>query len=90
MIKIIREDANNSLVFDVKDDLTIASQISLNLEGEWNAIRGYDLLIDFFESKGDKDSVDKVREIVSDEKNHAEVLRGILLKYDGNIPTAED
>lgn len=90
MMRIINEDANNALVLDPKDDLTIASQISLNIEGEWNAIRGYDLLIDFLKSKNDQESIDHIREIISDEKNHAELLRGILTKYDGDIPVAED
>lgn len=90
MLKIINEDANNSLILDIKDDMTVASQVALNLEGEWNAIRGYNLLIEFLESKHDQESIDKVKEIVSDEKNHTEILRGIILKYDGEIPTAED
>lgn len=90
MLKIINEDANSSLVLDTKDNMTVASQVALNLEGEWNAIRGYNLLIEFLESKHDQESIDHVREIISDEKNHAEILRGIILKYDGDIPTAED
>lgn len=90
MIKIITEDANSALVPDADSPLTIASQIALNLEGEWNAIRGYDLLLQYFKDLGDEESAAHVEEIVSDEKNHAELLRGIMLKYDGDIPVAED
>lgn len=90
MIKIITEDANNALVPDTDSPLTISSQVALNLEGEWNAIRGYDLLLQYFKDLDDKESVAHIEEIISDEKNHAELLRGIMLKYDGEIPVAED
>lgn len=82
--------ASNGLVFDVNDDQTVATQIAINIEGEWDAIEGYQKLIPFLESKGDTDAVDHVREIISDELNHAKVLQEIMKRYDGNIETAED
>ena len=82
--------ASDGLVFDVDDDQTVAAQIAINIEGEWDAIEGYQKLIPFLESKGDTDAVDHVREIISDELNHAKVLQEIMGRYDGNIETAED
>lgn len=90
MKAIINESASEAIVLDSLNLSTIASQVSLNIKGEWDAIEGYNKLIPFFEATDDQESIDHIREIISDEKNHAELLRGILLKYDGNIPTAED
>ena len=65
------------------------NQITPENETKWDAIEGYNKLIPFFEMHGDQESIDHIREIISDELNHAEILRGILSKYDGNIPTNE-
>ena len=35
-------------------------------------------------------SIDHIREIISDEKQHAMLLRNIIKKYDGNIEMAKD
>lgn len=80
----------DGLVLDVNDNQTVAAEIALNIEAEWDAIEGYQKLIPFFESKNDQDAIDQVREIISDELNHAEVLRQIMKRYDGGIETAED
>lgn len=81
---------SDGLIFDESDNQTVAAQIAINIEGEWDAIEGYQKLIPFLESKGDSEAVNHVREIISDELNHAEVLREIMKRYDGNIETAED
>ena len=90
---IINESAENTLYYDDavkynKDD--IAAQISINNEGESNAITGYYKLIPFFKSVGDQEAIDQVSEIISDEKNHQEILNKLQMKYDGRIPVAED
>lgn len=90
MKRYVKASANNAIVLNDDDKLAVASQVSLNIEGEWDAIRGYDLLLQFLEKYNDQESIDHVREIISDEKNHAMLLRDILLKYDGDIPVAED
>lgn len=90
MKRYVKASANNAIVLNNDDKLAVASQVSLNIEGEWDAIRGYDLLLKFLEKYNDQESIDHVREIISDEKNHAMLLRDILLKYDGDIPVAED
>ena len=90
---IINESAENSLYYDDtvkynKDD--IAAQISINYEGECNAITGYYKLIPFFKSVGDQEAIDQIVEIIEDEKNHQEILKKLQMKYDGQIPVAED
>lgn len=87
MKRYIRSSADTAIVLDNENKFTTASQIALNLKGEWDAIEGYQKLIPFFEMHGDQESIDHIREIVSDELNHAEILREIMRKYDGDIPT---
>ena len=87
MKRYIRANAENVIVFDTSNKHITASQIALNLQGEWDAIDGYQKLIPFFEMHNDQESIDAVREIISDELNHAEKLRDIMRKYDGDIPT---
>lgn len=89
MIKIINE-SSDALVVDDKSRMAVASQISLNIKGEFGAIEDYNKLIDFLAMYDDQEGIDQVREIISDEKNHSEVLNKLLMKYDGNIPVAED
>lgn len=89
MKRYIKSNAENAIVLDEKDKQTTAAEIALNLKGEWDAIEGYQKLIPFFKLHSDNDSVNKIREIISDELNHAEVLREIMSKYDDNIPTNE-
>ena len=90
MKRYIRSSADDALIYNEDDDYTIASQIAMNNKAEWDAIEGYQKLIPFLEARGDQESVDHVREIISDELNHAELLRGIMRKYDKDIPTNKD
>ena len=90
MKRYIRSSVDESIVLNNENKHTTASQIALNLENEWDAIEGYQKLIPFFEMHDDQDSIDHIREIISDELNHAEILREIIKKYDGNIPTSKD
>jgi len=87
MKRYIKSSADTAIVLDNNNKFTTASQIALNLKGEWDAIEGYQKLIPFFEMHGDQESIDHIREIISDELNHAEILREIMRKYDGDIPT---
>lgn len=82
--------ASEGIIKDTEDKFTVASQIAVNIKGEWDAIDGYDKLIPFLEAQGDAEAVDQVKEIISDELNHAEVLREIMKRYDEGIETAED
>lgn len=85
MIKIIKENTNDSIVLNLNDQYTVASQISMNLKAEWDAVQGYDLLIQMLKDQGDMDSIAVVEEIISDEKAHAEKLEDVLLKYDNDL-----
>lgn len=87
MKRYIKANAENAIVFDNEEEHITASQIALNLKGEWDAIEGYQKLIPFFQMHKDEDAIDKIREIISDELNHAEVLRDLMRRYDNNIPT---
>lgn len=87
MKRYIKSSADTAIVLDNNNKFTTASQIALNLKGEWDAIEGYQKLIPFFELHGDQDAIDHIREIISDELNHAEILREIMSRYDGDIPT---
>ena len=87
MKRLIRASADTALVLDNENKFTTASQIALNLKGEWDAIEGYQKLIPFFEMHEDEEAIDQIREIISDELNHAEVLKEIMSRYDGEIPT---
>ena len=89
MIKI-NESAEDAIILDKDSKYTVASQIALNLEGENDAIDGYMKLIPWLEKYDDRESIDTIREIVSDEKNHKMLLNKMLLKYDGNIEMAKD
>ena len=87
MKRYIRANAEHSIVLDNNNKHTTAAEIARNLIGEWDAIEGYQKLIPFFEMHEDQESIDHIREIISDELNHAEILREIMRKYDGDIPT---
>ena len=73
-----------------KDKYMVASQIADNIQSEWEAISQYYLLIQWLKEFGDEESIGHVEEIISDEKNHAMLLRKIVRKYDGDIPVAKD
>ena len=90
MKRIIKASADEAIILDKDNKHITASQIALNLKSEWDAIEGYQKLIPFFEEYDDQESIDHIREIISDELNHAEILREIIKKYDGNIPTNKD
>jgi len=90
MKRFIKAAAHEAMVLESNSDQLVASQIALNIKGEWDAIEGYQKLIPWLEEQGDKESVGQIIEIISDELNHAEVLRAMMKKYDGGIETAED
>ena len=91
-IKIV-ESSVDCLYYDpgIKYDKSdIAAQVSINYEGECDAITGYYKLIPFLKSVGDEESVNQIIEIIKDEKNHQMKLKELQAKYDGGIPTPKD
>lgn len=87
---IINESASEAKMIHGDSSYNLASQVSLNIKGEFDAIEGYDKLIPWFEKNHDKESINIVREIISDEKNHVELLKKVLSKYDHDIEIAKD
>lgn len=67
---------------------TVSKIIASLIEDEWEAIEGY---VGILEHGGlSAEEVAQIEEIISDEKQHAQVLAEINKRYDGNIPVAED
>ena len=73
-----------------KDNYMVASQVAQNIMSEWEAIEQYYLLIQWLEKFNDIKGIETVEEIISDEKNHAMLLRELVQRYDGDIPMAKD
>jgi ferritin-like metal-binding protein YciE len=73
-----------------RDKYMVASQVADNIQSEWEAVSQYYLLLQWLKEFGDEESIGHVEEIISDEKNHAMLLRKIVRKYDGDIPVAKD
>lgn len=72
---------------DYKSNMDIAALISKNAEGEYDAIQGYqELLAVIGNNEEDRAVID---EIISDEKNHAEKLNALMLKYDKIEPNKD-
>jgi len=65
----------------------VAAGIAANIADEETAIKGY---YELLSTLIDPNDILEIKEIISDEKNHAQKLKAILLKYDGNVPTATD
>lgn len=53
-----------------------------NIADEAKAIEGYYPLIEALEANNDEEGVALVKEIISDEKNHMNLLQGLMLEYD--------
>jgi rubrerythrin len=68
-------------------DYKVAAAIAANNQDEQEAIKGYYELLQVLVDPEDKKII---QEIISDEKNHADLLTKLALKYDGDIAEAED
>lgn len=60
-----------------------------NIKDEAEAIEGYYPLLAALEMEKDEEGVQLVKEIIADEKNHLNLLQGLMLEYD-KINIAED
>ena len=69
--------------------MSVKEYCAKNIADEAEAIEGYYPLLEALEAEGDKDGVALVKEIISDEKNHMNLLQVIMLKYD-SIEIAPD
>lgn len=77
---------NTSISFNKK--MNIAAEITKNNESELSAIEGYQKLLAVI-GEDDKEAIDIINEIISDEKNHVVKLNELMEKYD-NIPPNKD
>lgn len=68
----------------------IAELVAKNMKDEAEAIEGYLPLLAELKAAGDEKGVALVEEIISDEKNHQNILQVILLEHDGGIKIAGD
>ena len=69
---------------------SISKLIAENNRDEQTAIANYEnLILRLNEVGADTEDIDHIREIISDEKNHSEVLNEILLKYDEITPNID-
>ena len=69
--------------------MSVKEYCAKNIADEAQAIEGYYPLLDALEQAGDTNGVALVKEIISDEKNHMNLLQVIMLKHD-NIEIAGD
>ena len=68
----------------------IAELVAKNMKDEAEAIEGYLPLLEALKEAGDEKGVALVEEIISDEKNHQNILQVTLLEHDGGIKIAGD
>lgn len=68
----------------------IAELVAKNMKAEAEAIEEYLPLLNALKEAGDEKGVALVEEIISDEKNHQNILQVILLEHDGGIKIAGD
>ena len=69
--------------------MSVKEYCAKNIADEAQAIEGYYPLLDELEAAGDKEGAAIVKEIISDEKNHLNLLQVIMMKHD-NIEIAKD
>ncbi len=69
------------------ENYDLAVLLAKNAADEEEAIQGYYEMLPKVMSAEDQAVI---REIISDEKNHAMKLTQMMLKYDGNIQMAQD
>lgn len=69
--------------------MSVKEYCAKNIKDEAEAIEGYYPLLDELIAAGDKEGAALVEEIISDEKNHLNLLQVIMAKHD-NIKIASD
>ena len=75
-----------SISFNKK--MNIAAEIAKNNESELSAIEGYQKLLVVI-GKDDREAIDIINEIISDEKNHILKLNQLMEKYDSISPNKD-
>lgn len=62
--------------------MSIKELCAKNIADEAEAIEGYYPLLEALEEEKDEEGVALVKEIISDEKNHLNLLQGLMMEYD--------
>lgn len=69
--------------------MSIKELCAKNIADEAEAIEGYYPLLEALEEEKDEDAIAIVKEIISDEKNHLNLLQVIMMEHD-EIKIAKD
>ena len=69
--------------------MSVKELCAKNIADEAEAIEGYYPLLEELELEKDEEGVAIIKEIISDEKNHLNLLQGLMMQYD-NIKIAGD
>lgn len=69
--------------------MSVKELCAKNIADEAQAIEGYYPLLEELEAEKDDDAVAIIKEIISDEKNHLNLLQAIMLEHD-DIKIAKD
>lgn len=70
--------------------MSVKELCAKNIADEAEAIEGYYPLLEALEEEGNKEAADIIKEIISDEKNHLNLLQAIMLSYDSIKIAADD
>lgn len=69
--------------------MSVKELCAKNIADEAQAIEGYYPLLEALELEKDEEGIDIIKEIISDEKNHLNLLQGLMAQYD-DIKIAND
>ena len=70
--------------------MSVKELCAKNIADEAEAIEGYYPLLEALELEKDEEGIAIIKEIISDEKNHLNLLQGIMMQYDEIKIAADD
>lgn len=62
--------------------MSVKELCAKNIADEAEAIEGYYPLLEALELEKDEEGIAIIKEIISDEKNHLNLLQGLMMQYD--------
>lgn len=75
---------------DKEYKMSVKELCAKNIADEAEAIEGYYPLLEALEEEKDEESIAMIKEIISDEKNHMNLLQAIMLEHDEIKIAADD
>ena len=84
---------NKNINFTQQDKeykMSVKELCAKNIADEADAIEGYYPLLEELEETKDEEAIAMVKEIISDEKNHMNLLQAIMLSHDDIKIAADD